>query len=288
MSMIKEAIRETSLSLRHRPGSRLVTLLMVSLAFVVFDTFLIISFNLQNLMDRERGAIGMEVFLEVGVSEAEARTIGDLIAGIQGVESVYYVSPAEAEALFRSELPEHSDLLEVMGNEFSLPASLQVTFVDQAGREDVMESVSRAVSAMEGVRETVYGEDFLPGLIRTVSTIRRLVLLLGIVLVFSISMVVFYTVRLSVVRRALTVDIMRTVGAPWWFIRIPFVVEGVIMGTAGSAGGLILAASLSSILASAVSHRFIPPGWITVVILLGAFTGTIGALAGSYEKERRK
>ncbi len=288
MSMIKEAIRETSLSLRHRPGSRLVTLLMVSLAFVVFDTFLIISFNLQNLMDRERGAIGMEVFLEVGVSEAEARTIGDLIAGIQGVESVYYVSPAEAEALFRSELPEHSDLLEVMENEFSLPASLQVTFVDQAGREDVMESVSRAVSAMEGVRETVYGEDFLPGLIRTVSTIRRLVLLLGIVLVFSISMVVFYTVRLSVVRRALTVDIMRTVGAPWWFIRIPFVVEGVIMGTAGSAGGLILAASLSSILASAVSHRFIPPGWITVVILLGAFTGTIGALAGSYEKERRK
>ena len=60
------------------------------------------------------------------------------------------------------------------------------------------------------------------------------------------------------------------------------------MGTAGSAGGLVLAASLSSILASAVGHRFIPPGWITIVILLGAFTGTIGALAGSYEKERRK
>ena len=261
---------------------------MVSLAFVVFDTFLIISWNLQSLMDREQSMIGMEVFLEDELTEAEGRTIGDLITGMHGVRSVYYVSPGEAEALFRSQLPEHTDLLDVMGSGFRLPASLQVTFMDDVTRAHGIDEISRAVSAIEGVRETVYGEDFLPGLMRTVSTIRQLVLLLGIVLVFSISMVVFYTVRLSVVRRALTVDIMRIVGAPWWFIRIPFVVEGIIMGTAGAAGGLALVAVLSSILSAAVSHRFMPIAWITAVVLLGAVTGTVGALAGSYEKERRR
>lgn len=288
MSLIRSAFRETALNLRTRPGARLVTLLMVSLAFVVFDTFLIISWNLQSLMDREQSMIGMEVFLGDDLSEAEGRTIGDLISGMHGVRSVYYVSPGEAEALFRSELPDHTDLLDVMGSSFRLPASLQVTFREDITRENGIAEISRAVAAIEGVEETVYGEDFLPGLIRTVSTIRRLVLLLGIVLVFSISMVVFYTVRLSVVRRALTVDIMRTVGAPWWFIRIPFVVEGIIMGTAGSAGGLALAAVLSAMLSAAVSHRFMPVSWITTVILLGAVTGTVGALAGSYEKERRR
>jgi len=151
-----------------------------------------------------------------------------------------------------------------------------------------LDEISRAVEVMEGVEETVYGEDFLPGLIRTVASIRKLVFLLGILLVFSISMVVFYTVRLSVVRRALTVDIMRTVGAPWWFVRIPFVVEGVLMGVAGSAGGLALAAILSAILSGAVAHRFMPLSWLTLVILLGAVTGTVGALAGSYERERRR
>lgn len=288
MSIIRSAVRETALNLRHRPGARLVTLLMVALAFVVFDTFLVISWNLQNLMDREQSLIGMEVFLEDNLTEAEGRTMGDLIAGMHGVKSVYYVSPVEAEALFRSELPEHTDLLEILGSGFRLPASLQVTFSEGFSDRQAMEDISRAVAAMEGVREAVYGEDFLPGLIRTVSTIRRLVLLLGIVLVFSISMVVFYTVRLSVVRRSLTVQIMRIVGAPWWFIRIPFVVEGVLMGTAGSAGGLILAAVLSSMLSAAVSHRFMPLGWMSMVILLGALTGTVGAVAGSYEKERQR
>lgn len=288
MSLIRSAIRETALNLRTRPGARLVTLLMVSMAFVVFDTFLIISWNLQNLMDREQSMIGMEVFLETELTEAQGRTIGDLVSGMHGVMSVYYVSPVEAEALFRSELPEHTDLLDVMGRNFRLPATLQVTFQEDITRDTGIREISRAVAAIDGVQETVYGEDFLPGLIRTVSTIRRLVLLLGIVLVSSISMVVFYTVRLSVVRRALTVDVMRTVGAPWWFIRIPFVVEGILMGTAGSAGGLALAGILSSILAEAVSHRFMPLTWITVVILLGAATGTVGALAGSYEKERRR
>ena len=273
MSLLRSALRETALNLRTRPGARLVTLLMVSLAFVVFDTFLIISWNLQSLMDREQSMIGMEVFLEDELTEAEGRTIGDLITGMHGVRSVYYVSP---------------DLLDVMDSGFRLPASLQVTFMDDVTRAHGIDEISRAVSAIEGVRETVYGEDFLPGLMRTVSTIRQLVLLLGIVLVFSISMVVFYTVRLSVVRRALTVDIMRIVGAPWWFIRIPFVVEGIIMGTAGAAGGLALVAVLSSILSAAVSHRFMPIAWITAVVLLGAVTGTVGALAGSYEKERRR
>ena len=288
VSLLRSALRETALNLRTRPGARLVTLLMVSLAFVVFDTFLIISWNLQSLMDTEQSMIGMEVFLDSDLTESEARVIGDLITGMHGVQSVYYVSPGEAEALFRSQLPEHTDLLDVMGNEFRLPASLQVIFRDDITRANGIDQISRAVSAIEGVREAVYGEDFLPGLIRTVSTIRRLVLLLGIVLVFSISMVVFYTVRLSVVRRTLTVQIMRIVGAPWWFIRIPFVVEGIIMGTAGAAGGLALAAILSSILSAAVSHRFMPIAWITVVILLGTVTGTVGALAGSYEKERRR
>ncbi|PIE52358.1 hypothetical protein CSA37_06085 [Candidatus Fermentibacteria bacterium] len=288
MNILKAALRETVLNLKYRPGARFVTLIMVALAFVVFDTFLIISWNLQDLLYREQNMVGMEVFLKTGLSEHEGRMIGDLVTGMQGIQWVYYVSPTEAEALFRAELPGHTDLLEVMGSNFRLPGSLQVTFDDAEISGGELEEIARAIEAMEGVEETVYGEDFLPGLIKTVTTIRKLVLLLGIVLVFSISMVVFYTVRLSVVRRALTVEIMGIVGAPWWFIRIPFVVEGMLMGIAGSAAGLAIAAGLSAFLSEAVAHRFIPLFWITLVLLLGAVTGTVGALAGSFEREKRK
>jgi len=287
MSILRSAVREIALNLHSKPGVRMITLLMVGLAFVVFDTFLVISWNLQNLMSREESLVGMEVFLNRDVVESQGRAIGDLISGMQGIQAVYYVSPQEAEALFRAELPSRTGLLDVMGTDFRLPSSLQITFETDLMDQERINELSRAVSAIEGVDEAVYGEDYLPGLVKTVSTIRQLVVLLGIVLVSSISLVVFYTVRLSVVRRSLTVEVMRTVGAPWWFIRIPFVVEGVLMGIAGSAGGLALAAVLSAVMAGAVAHRFMPVSWMTMVILLGAVTGTIGALAGSYEKERR-
>ncbi len=286
MSMIRSAIREISLNLHSKPGARFITLLMVALAFIVFDTFLIISWNLQGIMDQEENLVGMEVFLERHVSTAQGRLIGDNISIMQDVKSVYFVSSQEAEALFRAELPGRAGLLDVMGSDFTLPASLQIVFQAEAINQGRISELSRQIGAMAGVDNTVYGEDYLPGLIKTVTTIRRLVLLLGIVLVSSISLVVFYTVRLSVVRRSLTVDIMRIVGAPWWFIRIPFVVEGIFMGVTGSAGGLAMAAVISKVLSSAVTHRFMPMWWMILVILLGAVTGVVGALAGSYEKER--
>lgn len=261
---------------------------MVSLAFVVFDTFLILSWNLETILDQERNMVGMEVFLAGELTEGQGRNIADVISGMDGVLSVYYVSPAEAEALFRADLPSHTDLLDMMGSSFRLPASIQVVFSRGAVSSGRLHEISRSAAAIAGVERTVHGEDFMPGLVRTVNTIRRLVLLLGIVLVFSISMVVFYTVRLSVVRRALTVEIMGIVGAPWWFIRLPFVVEGVVVGSAGSAGGLLLTAALSALLSPAVSHGFLPVSWMTMVLMLGAVTGTIGALAGSYEKERQR
>ena len=286
MSLLQSAVREIALNLHSRPGARLVTLLMVALAFIVFDTFLIISWNLESIMDKEESLAGMEVFLQREISINEGRVVGDLISSISGVQSVYFVSPQEAEALFRAELPGRTDLLDVMGSDFRLPASLQIVFTEEAMSQGRISDLSRQIGAIAGVEDAVYGEDYLPGLLKTVTTIRRLVILLGIVLVSSISLVVFYTVRLSVVRRSLTVDMMRIVGAPWWFIRVPFVIEGVLMGVAGSAGGLAMAAILSEVLSTAVAHRFMPISWMTLVILLGAVTGTVGALAGSYEKER--
>lgn len=286
MSLIQAALNETVSNLRIKPGARMVTLLMVSLAFIVFNTFLIISFNLQTILKREENLVGMEVFLEQNLSEQESRVIGDIISGMAGIQSVYFVSSQEAEALFRAELPNHTDLLEIMGSAFNLPPSLQISYDRENMDQDKLADLSRAIGGIEGVENAVYGEDYLPGLVKTVNSIRRLVFLLGIVLVSSISMVVFFTVRLSVVRRSLTVELMRIVGAPDWFIRVPFVVEGIFVGVAGALGGLILVAGLSQILSDAVSHRFMPVSWMSLVVLLGAITGVVGALAGSFKRER--
>ncbi|MCK5841243.1 MAG: permease-like cell division protein FtsX, partial [Candidatus Sabulitectum sp.] len=168
MSLFQSATREVAINLTSRPGARLVTLLMVAMAFIVFDTFLIISWNLQGIMDREENLVGMEVFLQRDISQAQGLVIGDNISSMPDVKSVYYVSPQEAEALFRAELPGRADLLNVMGNDFRLPASLQIVFEPEIMNQGRITELSRQIGSIAGVDDAVYGEDYLPGLLKTV------------------------------------------------------------------------------------------------------------------------
>ncbi len=280
MSLWKALGRETLNHLGQKPGARALTLVMVSLAFVVFDTFLLVSWNLEKLLQRELQSVRIEAFLAPELSEAEGRSLADLITGMNGVRSVYYVSVFEAEALFRAEMPEQERLLDLLSGQFRLPASIQVSLEPGWDHEEGVRSLAAAIQGLEGVSEAVYGEEYLPGLTRTVSAFRKLLVFLGTVLAISIALVVAYTVRLSVLRRSLTVEIMSIVGAPDWFIVAPFLVEGTITGLAGALGGLLLSAFLSMMLQGAVGHSFLPPGLFWTVVLLGGATGAVGAVLG--------
>lgn len=280
MSLWKALGRETMNHLGTRPGSRAVTLVMVSLAFVVFNTFLLVSWNLERLLQRELQSVRIEAFLSPELSQAEGRSLADLISTMNGVRSVYYVSVFEAEALFRAEMPEQERLLDLLSGQFRLPASIQVSLEQGWDNETGVRSLAAAIQGLEGVTEAVFGEEYLPGLSRTVSAFRKLLVFLGTVLAVSIALVVAYTVRLSAMQRSLTVEIMSIVGAPDWFIMAPFVAEGTLTGLAGALGGLLISAVLSGMLQGAVGHSFLPPQLFWTVVLLGGATGAVGAILG--------
>jgi cell division transport system permease protein len=278
--MLDSVFRETWLNLRGKHSSILVTLLMVSFSFVVFDTFLVVTWNLETLLRQEQEAVGIEVFLENELSEEDGRRLGDVLTGMEGVRSVYYVSHLEAEAVFRAEFPEQEGMLDILSDRFLLPASLQISLHPGYRNSESVERLALMIMGMDGVEDVIYGEEFLPELTGTVRALGRLVLFAGLVLVVSISLVVASTIRLAVTRRALTVEIMSIVGAPGWFLRMPFLLEGTGLGLAGSAGGMLLAAVVSAILSPTVPHSFMPSSWIIGVLALGAIVGGFGSWMG--------
>jgi len=280
MYILDSVFRETWLNLRGKHASLFVTLLMVSLSFVVFDTFLLMTWNLGSLLREEQEAVGIEVFLCNDLHEEEGRRLGDTMSGMDGVRSVYYVSHREAEAVFRVEFPEQVDMLDMLSDRFLLPASLQISLHPGHRSSESVSKLAGMLMTMEGVEDVIYGEEYLPELTETVRALGKLVLFAGLILVISISLVVSNTVRLAVARRTLTVEIMSIVGAPGWFLRMPFLFEGVGLGLAGSAGGLLMAAVVSAILSPSVPHAFIPTSWIMAVLVLGAFVGGIGSWMG--------
>jgi cell division transport system permease protein len=278
--LIKSVIREGLMNIRGKLGSFLITLLMVSLSFMVFDIFLVVSWNMGEVLRKEQENVGIEIFLMDDISEVEAVNLADIISGLEGVRSVYYVSPGEAETVFRADLPEQADLLTLLGPQFHLPASIQIGLYPDYRTSEKVGSLARIVSGMDGVEDVVYGKEYLPGLTRAVDILEKLVILAGLVLAVSISLVVANTVRLAVAKRALTVQIMSIVGAPGWFVRMPFLGEGLLTGIAGSTGSLLLTGAVSWMLMSSVPHEFIPGKWIMLVLILGASSGVAGSWLG--------
>lgn len=278
--LLGNAFREGLMNVRGKLTAFLTTLLMVSLSFMVFDIFLMVSWNLGSILRNEQENVGIEVFLSETVSEREAVILADLISEMEGVRAVYYVSPQEAEAIFRSDMPEQADLLNLLGPQFHLPASIQITLHPEYRTSGKVGGVARTVSGMDGVDDVIYGKEYLPGLTRAVDMLETLVVLAGLVLAVSLSLVVANTVRLAVAKRALTVQIMSIVGAPGWFVRMPFIGEGIVTGIAGSAGSLILTWAVSLMLSSSVPHEFLPGSWIALVLVLGAASGAAGSWIG--------
>lgn len=278
--LLGNAFREGLMNVRGKLSTFLTTLLMVSLSFMVFDIFLMVSWNLGSILRSEQENVGIEVFLSETVRETEALVLADLISEMEGVRAVYYVSPQEAEAIFRSDMPEQADLLNLLGPQFHLPASIQITLHPEYRTSERVGGVARTVSGMDGVDDVIYGKEYLPGLTQAVDMLETLVVLAGLVLAVSLSLVVANTVRLAVAKRTLTVQIMSIVGAPGWFVRMPFIGEGIVTGIAGSAGSLVLTWAVSLMLSSSVPHEFLPGSWIALVLVLGAASGAAGSWIG--------
>ncbi len=278
--LIRNAVREGFLNIKGKLASFLITILMVSLSFMVFDIFLVVSWNMGTVLEKEQENVGIEVFLLENVTEVEAVNLADIISGMEGVRSVYYVSPDEAEAVFRADLPEQADLLTLLGPQFHLPASIQIALHPDYRTSEKVGNLARTISGMDGVEDIVYGKEYLPGLTRAVDILKELVILAGFVLALSLSLIVANTVRLAVAKRALTVQIMSIVGAPGWFVKMPFLGEGLLTGIAGSTGSLLLTGAVSWMLSSSLPHEFLPGKWIMLVLILGASSGFAGSWLG--------
>lgn len=101
---------------------------------------------------------------------------------------------------------------------------------------------------------------------------------LFIVVLLSSGLVVFNTIRMTVVARKEAIEIMRLVGATGWFIRLPFLLEGVIQGALGGfVASLILFLGYRLLLLKVPGMVFLPPSYYAAPLLFGALMGFVGS-----------
>ncbi len=181
----------------------------------------------------------LQVYLLDETTKEQADTMMETIKGYSGVEEVKYLSKEQALEDWRKEWKENAHLLDSLPSN-PLPNSIVVT-VSQIEYSDVVVDKLQKLEGIEGVK---YYKDTVNKLIRVTNSIKFAGFVIIIFLVIVSVVVVSNMIKLTVLARVREIEIMKYVGATNWFIRGPFLVEGILIGIISS----LIAAGLVSVL----------------------------------------
>ena len=270
-----------------------VTVLMACL--IIMGAGIMIYFNINNVVDKVQSQNVVMVYVADDASEDETTQIGTSLKGISNVESCEFVPK---EVAFQEQIQSmggDAALFEGF-DEIPLPDAYKVTVKDLSQFENTVSQIKQ-INKGDSVREYSDLASKLLSLRHAVSIVSvGLVIMLFLVALFIIS----NTIRITMFSRKLEISIMKAVGATNWFIRWPFMIEGMILGTIsgivslGVLWGLyavaekVFAQTLSLIGFSLVP--FSEYWWqiLLVFVAIGLFTGGFGSLVSmaKYLKEQ--
>lgn len=191
----------------------------------------LVAFNVQDISSSIEDEISIYVKLDRTIDDAQAEAVGTQILALDNIANVEYSSKsAELDRLIESQGEAGAALFESYREDNPLGAAYTVTVTNP----DLIGQTAQKITAIEDVNTVDYGGDSTTDLIKTLNTVRNggtiFVVALGVIALFMIA----NTVKITIDTRKTEISIMRMVGASNWYIRIPFMLEGMLIGLVGA------------------------------------------------------
>ncbi len=284
----KQALKQV---FRNRAMS-VASLFSITAMLLILGLFFVLAVNINMVTETARTQFDtIQIYLEDSVEEAESVRMMASLEALPEVKSVEYITKDRAMEEYKVKWGDNAYLLEGLTKN-PLPNSLRVTVTELEGSDRVVE----AVRSMSGVEDIKYYQDVVERLVKITDGIQlAAMILIGFLILVSV-IVVSNTIKLTVVARSDEINIMKYVGATNWYIRLPFLFEGMLIGffSAAVAAGLIaliytkLLAQLGPQAIVMFGVSLVPADFLikNLVIIFMALGLSIGA-AGSIVSMRR-
>ncbi len=282
--------RETATNLWRNRLMALAAVLTVGVSLSLVGTALLLRQAVNNQLSVLNANVNLQVFMKAGASTPETDAIRSLIAGTHEINSYKYLdhqqSYEQAVRLFRA-------AGETAAISALTPATTPPVFQCTLAHPGEAATVAHVFDGQAGVYHVAYPAKSIHDL-ESLSNVLQIVLLgLAIVLLVSAIVLILNAIRMAIFARRREVGVMRLVGATSWFIRLPFMVEGLLQGLVGAAlaVGIVLLGDLGI---KALLHRFpefatavVPTHDVLVTEILVLVTGIIVGVGGSAMAVRR-
>jgi len=233
---VRLAFREVALAFRRAPLLAILGIVTIAFSLFAFGLFGLVALNIRVALHEIEDRVEIRAFLVNNARDAQIEELMTGIARIPQVADVGYVTPDSALQRARAELEEFQDVMEGA----VLPGSVELRLKDGARDPATMQMISRRLQTYAVVDEVRYGQEWVEKLYR----IRNIAALAGSVLgsVFALVAVIIIgsTIRMAILARTREIEVMRLVGATNGFVRLPYLIDGMLKGLAGGALAIAL------------------------------------------------
>jgi cell division transport system permease protein len=225
--------------------------------------------------------VEVSIFLSDGISQQQRQSLERALADHPNVERVQYESKEQAYAHFQKIFADNESLLEGVSPKI-LPASFRVSLEDP----QQFAEVAGAFRGRPGVDEVADQGQYLDRFFAILNGLRNGAVAIAVLQLAAASALIFNTIRVTAFARREQTGIMKLVGATNWYIRLPFMLEGIVAGVLGAllAGGLLLLASVTILSGVGQQIQFIPIvgtaevlGVIPVLLVVGAVIAAVSS-----------
>ncbi len=233
ISVFVYSVQQGMKSLRKNRMFTLASIGTISACLFLFGLFYFVVSNFQHMIKEVETTVGVTVFFEDGISQEQVDSIGEAIRFREEVDHIEFISAEEAWAKFvRENFSDNTELVDSFGTDNPLEnsASYQVFLKDISDQQEIAEYVN----GIEGVR-TVKRSDETAKNLENANLLVSYVSIAIIAILLAVSVfLINSTISTGITVRRSEIEIMRLMGASDFFIRAPFIVEGVVIGMVGA------------------------------------------------------
>lgn len=265
-----------------------VTVGTITLALLIVALFLLLVVNLESAAESWSERVQVTVYFDKDLTSQEQSDLRIRMLALPGTAKVNWVDREEALKRFKGRLRGQETLLEGVRPEI-LPTSFEISLKKGSRSSEQVGAYVNQLRTIPGIGEIQYGEEWVRRF-NTFLTFMRLVgALVGGFLLVAVIFIVSNTIRLTIYARRDELEVMSLVGATRMFIKMPFLVEGILQGLAGGLLSLLLlvsvyllflhnAANFLSFNPATSGLSFLPIEFMLGLVLAGALLGFLGSL----------
>lgn len=274
--------RETASNLWRNRLMTIAAVMTVAVSLSLAGAALLLRQGVAHATTKWEHGVNVLVFLDAGITPGQKTALQQELTALPYVKSCLYRSQAfdfnEAHQLLP---PDESQALTVA----TMPSSLRCVLQDPRQAEAIYDEFH----GRPGVQAVSYLSQAVKNMEQVVHILQWVFITVALILLLSASVLILNTIRLAIFSRRREVAVMKVVGATNWFIRVPFMCEGLVQGVLGglvAAGTVVLLHFLLDHFAAgspnSVLYQMRMPGsqvLVTnlVVVLVGVVVGTLGS-----------